>query len=239
MYAREVDGESRSLGVSGMLWRDALVFYDRETGTLWSQVDGRAILGPQAGSRLEELPSEVTTWAEWRAKHPDTLVLRPDVESRRGSPYEDYLQDPDRLGIFGARNPDSRLPGKTLVLGVVAQGRGGAVPLETLVAQRWTQGTVAGTPVLVVATSSGDGRAYDRRLESRTLEFVAAQGNRLKDCATGSLWNPESGEAVSGPLAGKRLGRLPSRRVFWFVWARFHPEGEILQPSPAPGKCPD
>ena len=55
MYVREIEGREVELGVSGRLWRDALVMYDRRTGSLWSQIDGRAILGPAEGQRLEEV----------------------------------------------------------------------------------------------------------------------------------------------------------------------------------------
>ena len=45
MYARPTDDEGRPLtfGVSGKLWRDALVMFDRQTGSLWSQISGDAI----------------------------------------------------------------------------------------------------------------------------------------------------------------------------------------------------
>ena len=42
VYERTVAGRTLTFGVSGMLYRDALVMYDRETDTLWSHVDGRA-----------------------------------------------------------------------------------------------------------------------------------------------------------------------------------------------------
>lgn len=38
---------------------------------------GRAVVGPQTGKRLAWFPTEVTTWKAWRAKHPQTTVLKP------------------------------------------------------------------------------------------------------------------------------------------------------------------
>ena len=57
-------GRTLSFGVSGMRYRDALVMFDRETSTLWSQVDGRAIKGPLAGQVLQPVPSIHATWQE-------------------------------------------------------------------------------------------------------------------------------------------------------------------------------
>jgi len=42
VYARTVGSRTLTFGVSGMLYRDALVMYDRETESLWSQVHGLA-----------------------------------------------------------------------------------------------------------------------------------------------------------------------------------------------------
>ena len=76
MYALpQIDGRASTLGVSGMLWRDALLMYDRASSSLWTQITGEAVAGPMKGKKLDELPSEMTTWRVWKAKHPDTLVL--------------------------------------------------------------------------------------------------------------------------------------------------------------------
>lgn len=117
------------LGVSGSLYRDALVFYDRETGSYWSQVTGEALRGPLAGKKLAEIPSVVTTWAEWKKAHPDTLVLRAEPGPRR-SAYADYISNPEKLGVLGTKNPDARLPGKTWVWGIATPREAVAVVEE-------------------------------------------------------------------------------------------------------------
>ena len=43
MYAREFEGRELSFGVSGKLLMNALIIYDRETDTLWSQFTGEAL----------------------------------------------------------------------------------------------------------------------------------------------------------------------------------------------------
>ena len=84
-FRREVDGKTLEFGVSGRLYKSDLVMYDRATGTFWSQLEGRAIVGPLAGRTLERLPLDVLPWRAWRELHPDTLVLaRPTVHTRVG-----------------------------------------------------------------------------------------------------------------------------------------------------------
>lgn len=58
-----------------------LVMYDTRTRSFWSQLLGRAICGPRRGTRLEVHPSTATTWADWRASHPDTELLLPPPHS--------------------------------------------------------------------------------------------------------------------------------------------------------------
>lgn len=64
MYAREVEGRTLTFGVSGKLILNALVMYDRQTDSLWSQFLGVAVQGPLAGTKLEVLPSVLTDWGQ-------------------------------------------------------------------------------------------------------------------------------------------------------------------------------
>jgi uncharacterized protein DUF3179 len=138
-----------------MLWRDALIMYDRATDSLWSQVSGTAVAGREKGKRLQELPSELTTWREWKRKHPDTLVLvKPALP---GSLYQDYFADSERIGVRGSINPDPRLPGKELVIGLERNGRFAAVPLSLVEARKRMEVQALGVPLVI--TPSG---AYER-----------------------------------------------------------------------------
>ncbi len=70
-----IDGRRIEFGVSGLLYKHNMLFFDRPTESLWSQLLSRAVTGPRAGDRLRVLPAENTTWGEWRREHPDTRVL--------------------------------------------------------------------------------------------------------------------------------------------------------------------
>jgi hypothetical protein len=58
-----------------------LVLVDDRTESYWSQLLARAVCGPQSGEKLEIVPSTVTTWSEWRSRHPETDVLLPPPHS--------------------------------------------------------------------------------------------------------------------------------------------------------------
>jgi hypothetical protein len=205
-----------------MLWRDALIMYDRASRSLWSQVNGRAVAGPLKGQRLAELPSQLTTWGQWKRRHPETLVMvKPSLS---GSPYEDYFLDPERIGVRGSTNPDRRLGGKTLVLGLEVDGRFAAAPLSTIENRGVLNAETAGTSIVV--TTAG---AFGRAVANRTLSFDRVDATRMRDRETASTWSVESGEAIDGPLRGTRLPRLSAKVVYWGVWARFHPRAELIR----------
>lgn len=89
VFERQLDIGIVEFGVSGLLYRGALVMYDRRTKSLWSQIIGKAIVGPAAGDFLKRRPSIIVTWKQWKADHPDTLVA-----SFATGHVRDYERDP-------------------------------------------------------------------------------------------------------------------------------------------------
>jgi len=85
VYARRVGERELTFDFAEGLFKDNLLVVDRETGSLWSQLDSAAISGPLAGTPLEVVPSLQTTWKHWRTLHPESRVLRD--EGKKGRPY--------------------------------------------------------------------------------------------------------------------------------------------------------
>ena len=91
---------------------------------------------------------------------------------------------------------------------------------------------VGGRPVVVVV---GDGRplgAGVRAAGGRRASCSSSRGRRrrdpvrLVDAGTGSAWS-FAGEAVSGPLAGKRLPRVYVLKDYWFDWKAYNPKTKV------------
>jgi hypothetical protein len=151
VYARTVGSRTLTFGVSGMLYRDALVMYDRETGTLWSHVDGRALKGALLGQTLQPLAAMHATWQEWKTMYPESLVL--EKQGERESSYDDYNRDPSRIGIFGRRLKDSPLPPKERILGVRYGDSATAFVLEDVRQEGIVHAEVGGLPILLASLS--------------------------------------------------------------------------------------
>jgi hypothetical protein len=91
---------------------------------------------------------------------------------------------------------------------------------------------LAGKPVVVMyAPEAETPGVYRAVLEGKALSFRALKrgGETLvEDIETGSAWSPLEGKAISGPLAGKRLERVPYLHSFWYAWSAYRPETRVI-----------
>jgi hypothetical protein len=71
------NGQTYTFSSSGLLHRSNKLMYDRQTGTLWNQLTAEPVLGELVDEEVELtiLPVVLTSWQEWLAQHPQTLVL--------------------------------------------------------------------------------------------------------------------------------------------------------------------
>jgi hypothetical protein len=135
VHARQVGDKTLTFIVSGKLWRNSLIMQDKETGSLWSHIMGDCLDGEYAGSQLEMIPVVQTSWSQWVEDHPETRVLKKSEEIK-SSQYESYFNDPDRSGLFPTVWLEDRLPGKSLIHGVLVGPYSLAVPDAALVEGR-------------------------------------------------------------------------------------------------------
>ena len=215
---------------------NALVMYDHQTDTLWSQFLSRGVKGPLAGARLQIVPSIQTTWDQWLGLHPETLVLDKRGGYQHDS-YESYYRG-GFAGILGEANQDGRLPAKELVVGIDLEGSAKAYPFHVIATERVINDAFRGEAVVVTFEPiSETGAVFRSQVDTQSLTFHtlpdAGDGIMLmQDQQTGSTWQAVTGRAIDGPLAGAALRRLPSHYSFWFAWSDFHPDTELFEARP-------
>ena len=229
MYAREIDDRVLTFGVSGKLILNAMVMYDRQTDSLWSQFLGEAVEGPLAGTKLQLVSSQLTTWSAWKKEYPGTLVL--DTQEAVTDHYAEYYTD-GRSGVLGQSNFDGRLPSKDLVVGISGPSGQKAYPHIRLMDSPVLNDQFEGTDILVVFDEAARSTSVFRRdLDGMELTFSQSPGpGEMNDAETGSVWNKLSGAAIAGPLKGSRLIPYPSFDAFWFAWTDFYPNTELFGP---------
>jgi len=132
-YDAVIDGKRFLFGVSGKLYNSNVLFYDKETESLWSQLKMEAVTGSMTGKKLQLLPLEHTTWSDWQRRHPQTKVLSLKTGHRRDyfrDPYGDYERN--RRIFFPVAHEDARLHPKAWVIGVIINGQAKAYPFQAL-----------------------------------------------------------------------------------------------------------
>ncbi|CAN5617953.1 hypothetical protein BH20CHL6_BH20CHL6_06170 [soil metagenome] len=247
---RAEDGTVYSFGSSGFLMRSNKLMYDRQTRTLWNQLTGEPVLGDLAATdvTLARVPVVVTSWADWQAQHPDTVVL--DINTGHERPYElgaaygDYFSSPDTM--FPVAERSAQLAFKERVYAMQLGGEAKAYPVGVLVGERVVNDTLGGTPVVLVAQRgqvSVDGQnrrvgpvTYEAGAEVRAFargSHVFAPGpdhDTVLD-AGGQAWLVTE-EALIGPQ-GERAERVYGHLAYWFGWYSFFPNTLVYQ-SDAP-----
>ena len=218
---------------------NGLVMYDRETGSLWSQVIGQAVDGRLKGEELSILPALQTTWERWLSDHPDTLVL--DKSGRYFSDtYSSYYRNSSR-GILGETVTDERLPPKELVVGVTVGGVSKAYPFSALDSTPVVNDVLNGVPLLLTFDrDSATGVALSPVVDGVRLSFrEVPDGTKflIVDLETGTVWDPLTGVAQEGPMVGTVLERMASHYEFWFAWKDYRPQTELYM-APEEGAGP-
>lgn len=129
----KVAGKFLQFGVSGLLYNNDVLMYDRQTQSLWSQILSQAVTGPMKGTMLPAVAVTHTTWGDWRNRHPGTLVLSQETGFNRNyqaNPYDGYGRDSSIM--FPVRFRAEGYHPKEQVLGLVLDGKAKAYPFVEL-----------------------------------------------------------------------------------------------------------
>lgn len=150
VFDRNIDGKTRTFGVSGLLYRSDVLMYDRETESLWSQLAMKAISGPAIGKKLAWLPSEQLTWKAWREKYPQGEVLSTDTGYLRnygGEAYASYFAS--EKPMFPVPQTRKELRDKAWVIGIIIDGQAKAYPVDLLPSGKAIEDTVGNKKIVV------------------------------------------------------------------------------------------
>jgi hypothetical protein len=244
-FDRRVGERVLTFGTSGSLYKSDLVMYDRQTESLWPQIEGRAAVGVLTGTELERIPVATIPWQQFREANPDGWVLSRETGAERdygSNPYEQYDRPESDPFLFDGE-VDRRLQPKERVVAIDGSVPV-AVPLSRVAEERVVTTELDGDALTIWAVgglnsaldsgSIAKGREISATgvfrpvVGGKTLTFSASGDDEFRDDETGSTWNV-LGEAVAGQLQGKQLEAVPHIDTFWFAWAAFQPDTRLEQ----------
>jgi hypothetical protein len=250
-FERVVRGVETTFGTSGNLYNANLVMYDRATESLWNQLDGRAVIGVLTGDVLNQVPSTTMSWGTLKDSRPEATVLdrdRTGASRAYGTNPYTGLDDPDGQPFLFNGDIDVRARAMQRIVAIENEGAAIAWTLDAVSSDEEVAATEAefnGEP-LVILWQAGEASALDTSditagrdvgtvgvfsavVDGQVLTFQT-EGDSFIDDQTSSTWNI-LGEAQSGPLVGTTLEPVTFVRTFWFSWAAFRPDTDLIEAS--------
>lgn len=219
MYGRDYEGKTLRFEASGGLVNSALVMQDKETDTYWSIMEGKAVAGELAGTKLVELPlGEKMPWAEWKEKHPKTLVLSVNGHEDAPNSYAAYFRDP--RGMF-AEAEDDRLATKSPIFAFRHREIAYAVPIESVEKGKTFQLDDETHVFLYREKDASRLRSTDAYVSSAGF---ALRGDVWFEIGTNAMFDPES-----GTFEDDSVRPLIGFDTFWYTWSLNNVETRILR----------
>jgi hypothetical protein len=169
VWTRTVNGRVLHFYLAGINNQNFLM-RDKETGTWWQQITGKALSGPLKGAALELVLSDELTFGEWRSEVPDGKVLAevPKYVKEYDSNWEPEVAKLPVVISF----PGTELKSRDVVVGLEMDGPGRAYPWDTLVKESPVVDRVNGKPLLVAVGPDGKSfRVFVSRIDGKDAEF--------------------------------------------------------------------
>lgn len=230
-WSRMVDGNLTTFGVSGKLYNNNLIPYDRATNSNWSQVGLQCINGSLIGQRPDLVTVLETTWGVWKTMYPQTKVMTTSTGFARNYglyPYGDYRTNNSYL-IFPLTKIDNRIPAKERVHSIINVDKAKVYKFNAFGNGNTLRDIYNGNDILLVGDNttivSFELDAANGQLEF-TYDYNGSEGF-FKD-NEGTIWNV-FGEAISGPGMGGQLKATPSFIAYWFSIGAFYPNAQIYE----------
>ena len=240
VFNRSIDDRTFRFGVSGLLRDSNLIMWDWETESWWQQGTAEAIVGVMTGTSLVTLPFQVVAFRDFKAAFPEGNVLQGPFESYH-NPYYEY--DTTEKPFLFSGDLDGRLPPAERVIGINTDNESRAYPFSELAKDLVVHDSIEGRDFVIFyqpetlsvldkssvqnSRAAGSASVFVHVVDGQMLTFRAGN-NGFVDHQTNSRWNM-LGQAVEGPLKGKRMPPLIHGEGLWFYWAAVFQDTSIYR----------
>lgn len=202
MYSRKLNGKVLEFGHEGVLYRNSFVMYDRKSDSLWVHTTGECVKGEMKGSQLKFIPSTITSWEQWKTKHPKTLVLPGKGVGGFMGTYSLKADSAEKFGVSVGQGDDAKL-----------------YLVNDLMKHSVIHDKFMGKNVAVFFNANDlHGTAWDcgnNKFKSRLGKFVDQRGR---------AWDMMLGRPVDAKNDSEKMTPLPA--TMWLVnrWNGFYPK---------------
>jgi hypothetical protein len=169
VWTRTVNGRALHFYLAGINNQNFLM-RDKETGTWWQQITGKALYGPLKGAALTLVLSDELTYGEWKAEVADGKVLAPVPKYVKE--YDSKWEPEVAKYPVPFKFPGTELKPRDVVVGLQTDGPGRAYPWDALLKESPVLDRVNGTPLLIAVGPDGKSfRVFVSRIDGKDAEF--------------------------------------------------------------------
>ena len=219
-WDRVIDGKLTSFGVSGNIFQNNLMPYDRTTRSLWSQLKAEALCGDLAGQKAQSFNVLEIPFHAAKSYFPHARVMNTNTGYNRAyglCPYGDYCTDNDDV-FYPSQRPDNRLPNKEKVLLVSVNNSHKVFTFNDIDGESdWLRTSVAGKEIIVIRD----------RIQNLLAAFYAPDGIIDIDIQPPFVFRDDSGKSYS--LQGEFQNMPRQMMGYWFAISEFWPNVEIVK----------
>jgi hypothetical protein len=207
-----------------------LLVYNSRDGQFINSITGKTMKGQTPTGFISTIPTTKTTWPQWLALHPSTLVLTPPTETS-------FAARTPLLPYFPMPKNSASIPPETRITLI-------RTPAPAAVRETDLTATVTNfsNPLVVIIRDPATGllSAFDRHVDQDLIPAFAAKTFTkfpraiMTDTDSNSAWTA-AGLAIDGPLKGKKLDPIQIDTAlyngvtqFWFG------NPPLITPQPPP-----
>jgi len=233
-WERTINGVVTTFGVSGLLYHTNLMPFDRDTETIWSQLELKGVNGTLLGKSAIVHTMVEMPWKIWKTLYPTGKVLSKETgfDLIYGDyPYIDFRTNNDFF-IFPVTITDTRLPNKERVLGIIGANETRIFRFSIFDKQEDIQvihDYFMGKKIAIYGSAAQGimGILSAKLADGTPIEFLPTvnERNLLVD-TNGNEWTI-LGKAISGELTGTQLTIPKSFMGYWFAFGVFYPNLDI------------
>jgi len=217
-WNRSILEEVTSFGISGLLYENNMLAYDRSSDSYWLQMTGISVTGTRIGTRLEWLPVIETTWETIRQLENVKVLTFPGGFEKDYSfdPYKNYPHDHEYI-LFPPDEIDERFNTKERVFSIFAGERIKSYPVRqfegglTLISENFN-----GVRYVLLSDMNKEYVTAFIAPPDKTYELVPDRFPIVMKDNDGNHYN-FFGLVESGPNKGKLLEQARSYTSYWFA----------------------
>lgn len=226
-WNRIFNNTKTTFGVSGLLYKNNLIPYDRATDSNWSQLKLECVNGALKGSKPEITVLLEMPWGIWKSIYPQTKVLSSDTGFPRTYetyPYGGYKTD-NNYFIFPVEPLVKNIPAKERVHAIITDGNAKVYRFNSFGSGKVIKDSSFSKRVNLIVGNQDFILSFQLDKNTKDLDFAYDfNGSEiiLSD-NEGNKWNV-FGEAVEGPRKGSKLKfATTSMMAYYFSIEEFYP----------------